>query len=122
MGVRRVMGILVEVLADEKGLVWPESVAPFAVHLIEVNSQSSEVRSAAESTYDDLMRSGIGVLYDDRSVGAGEKFADADLIGCPYRIVVSEKSLAQGGVEVKKRTEGNGVIMKGENILTLFSL
>ena len=122
IGITRLMGVIVEALADKKGMVWPEAVAPFAVHLIEVNSQASEVRSATEKIYDDLTCIGIEVLYDDRRVGAGEKFADADLIGCPYRIVVSEKSLAQGGVEVKKRTEGNSVIMKVENIPTLFSL
>ena len=86
-------------LSDDKGLVWPASVAPFAIHLIALG----EVKKDADKIYNDLIAKGIEVLYDDRDARAGEKFADSDLIGIPKRIVVSEKTLANGEVEVKER-------------------
>jgi prolyl-tRNA synthetase len=99
LGPSRVMGSIVEIFHDEKGIIWPESVAPFAVQLISLNSDD-----AAAKIYDDLKRAGIEALYDDRDMSAGEKFADADLIGCPYRVVVSKKTLAADSVELKART------------------
>jgi prolyl-tRNA synthetase len=107
IGLDRTMATIVEVHHDEKGMIWPESVAPFRVHLLSLK-QNEE----AEKIYNDLMKEGIEVLYDDRDASAGEKFADADLIGIPYRVVVSEKSLKAGGVEVKKRNEQDSVIVK----------
>ena len=95
------MGAIVEVHHDEKGIVWPEAVAPFRAHLIEVQSSKFKVKSSAEKLYTDLAESGIEVLYDDREVSAGEKFADADLIGIPYRAVVSEKTGEK--IEFKRR-------------------
>ena len=104
VGITRVMGVIVEKFADEKGIVWPESIAPFTVHLVALGA--TEV---AEKVYTTLLDAGIEVLFDDREgVTAGEKFADADLMGMPYRIVVSERSLAAGGYEVKKRTDALG--------------
>ena len=101
IGLSRLMGTIVEVHHDEKGIIWPESVAPFKVHLINLGKKEE-----AEKIYNDLEKNNIEVLYDDREdASAGEKFADADLIGIPLRAVVSEKSLASGGVEVKKRGE-----------------
>jgi prolyl-tRNA synthetase len=100
IGLQRLMGTIVEVHHDAKGIIWPESVAPFAVHLISLKQDEE-----AQKIYDDLIKKNIEVLYDDRDISAGEKFADSDLIGLPYRLVVSQKSLSAGGVEIKKRSE-----------------
>ena len=92
----RLMGTLIEVLADEKGIVWPESVAPFKVHLVALNTDNQELVDYAEGIYAAFNDKGIEVLYDDRDARAGEKFADSDLIGIPYRIVVSKKTKEEG--------------------------
>lgn len=111
IGITRLMGTLVEVLSDEKGIVWPEAVAPFKIHLI-VLGENEEVKKEAENLYSELVLSGTEVLFDDRiGISIGEKLNDADLLGMPYRVVVSEKSLAKGGVEVKKRNEKDSPIM-----------
>ncbi len=99
IGVSRLMGVLVEKFHDEKGILWPQDVAPFRVHLIELKPE------LAKPVYEALQNAGVEVLYDDRDTSAGEKFATADLIGIPYRFVVSEKTA--GGIEIKKRTEAN---------------
>ncbi|TAK96098.1 prolyl-tRNA synthetase [Patescibacteria group bacterium] len=116
IGISRLMGVIAELFADEKGLVWPEAVAPFKVHLLKLKgkSENSEVDQIADKLYAELSAAGVEVLYDDREVSAGEKFADADLIGLPYRLVVSEKSLKAGGVELKKRSEANSEIITPE--------
>ncbi len=101
IGVPRLMGAIVEALGDEKGLVWPLLVAPFHVHLIGVSDQDKE---RADNVYEKLEEAGITVLYDDRDVRLGEKFADADLIGIPYRVVVGGK-VPEGQVEVKLRND-----------------
>lgn len=120
LGLTRLMGTIVEVSSDDKGIIWPESVAPFKVHLLALGADE-KVCSEADKLYEDLLQKGIEVLYDDRKdVSAGEKFADADLIGIPYRIVVSKRSLDDGGFEVKKRTEEKGIIVKSEE--ELFSI
>ncbi len=106
IGVTRLMGVLVEKFADEKGLVWPRSVAPFSVHMIVLSGGNEDVLAEANRMYDELRENGIEVLFDDRDLRAGEKFADAELIGIPTRLVVSEKTLAQGGVEVTDRKTG----------------
>jgi len=111
IGPQRVMGTIAELFNDERGLIWPESVAPFRVHLI-----SLEKNEEAEKIYRELLSKNIEVLFDDRDARAGEKFADSDLIGIPYRIVVSEKSLTSGGVEIKKRNEKESRIIKIEEI------
>lgn len=108
MGPSRLMGTIVEIHNDARGIIWPEEIAPYKIHLVEVKSKKLEVRSAAEKIYNKLQEAEIEVLYDDREIGAGEKFADADLIGCPIRIIVSEKTLAKDCVEVKRR-DGEGV-------------
>lgn len=107
IGISRLVGVIVELLADEKGIIWPESVAPFAVHLIQIGN----VNEQAEKIYNDLMQKGIEVLFDDRDTSAGSKFADADLIGIPHRVVISEKSLEKGGLEYKKRNESDSKII-----------
>ena len=105
IGVSRLMATIVEVHHDNKGIMWPEPVAPYSVHLIALQD-SDAVRTDADKIYESLLASGTDVLYDDRSdTSPGEKFADADLFGIPLRVTLSEKSLDGGGVELKKRNE-----------------
>lgn len=104
IGLGRLMGTVVEVFADEKGIVWPEAVAPFRYHLIEIVSENPEVKKEAEKVYEALGKEHC--LYDDRDLRAGEKFADADLLGMPYQIIVSEKNLESGKLEMKNRQTG----------------
>lgn len=106
IGPSRVMGVIVEKFHDDKGIIWPKNVAPFQVHLIDLQQAEK-----TEEIYNTLIKSGVEVLWDDREARAGEKFADADLIGCPVRVVVSQRSLEQGGVEVKLRNSDESKIM-----------
>jgi prolyl-tRNA synthetase len=118
IGPGRVMGTIVEALSDEKGIIWPESVAPFSVHLL-VLGEDENVRSEANSIYEKLVNSGVEVLFDDRSgVTAGEKFADSDLIGIPLRAVVSSRSIEAGGIEIKKRVDEKGSIVSSQELIT----
>ena len=96
IGPSRVMATLVEVFHDDKGIIWPETIAPYKIHLLSIRSDE-----AAEKIYKELLKAGAEVLYDDRDVSAGEKFADADLLGIPWRAVVSEKTGDK--IELKKR-------------------
>jgi len=107
VGVTRVMGVLVEKFADDKGLVWPEAVAPFHVYLATIG----DVAEQADALYDELSQKGIDVLYDDRDVRPGEKFTDADLLGIPHRIVLSPRLLEQGAIEYKARTSDEASIL-----------
>lgn len=102
IGVSRIMAVVAEVHHDEKGLLWPESIAPFAVHLVGLGKDEA-AKKAAEELYQQLSKAKIEVLFDERDMAAGAKFADADLIGIPLRVVVSPKTLEAGGVEIKKR-------------------
>lgn len=102
IGVTRLMGVMAELFADNKGLIWPESVAPFQVYLVSIG-EDENVMSAAETIYNDLQTSGIEVLWDDRDTRPGEKFADADLLGIPHRVVVSARTLVDDGFEYKSR-------------------
>lgn len=113
IGLGRLMGTVVEVHHDDKGIIWPKEVAPFQVHLLSLKKNEE-----AEKIYHSLQEKNIEVLYDDRDISAGEKFADADLIGIPWRIVVSEKSLKEGGVEVKRRDEERGKIVTESELLS----
>jgi prolyl-tRNA synthetase len=119
IGVPRVMGTIVEVYSDDKGIIWPEEVAPFKVHLIEIGGEKNAVRKASEELYNSLQESGIEVLYDDRDMKPGNKFADSDLIGIPYRVVVSEKTLKEGRFELKNRQSGETAMVSKEEILAL---
>jgi len=112
IGLGRVMATVVEVSSDDKGIIWPENIAPFRVHLISLDQDKE-----ADKIYSDLMKmdpsAGGEVLYDDRQDKApGEKFADADLIGCPIRLVVSKKTLEKGSIELKHRNEKDFQIIK----------
>jgi prolyl-tRNA synthetase len=106
IGITRLMGVAAEALSDDKGLVWPESIAPFRVHLVELSGGNAEVEEEAAEMYRQLTEAGVDVLWDDRDARAGEKFADSDLIGIPLRVVVSQKSLAEGKFECVERTSG----------------
>lgn len=117
IGPCRVMGTIVELFADEKGIVWPESVAPFKLHLIEITSDKPEVKEMTEKIYKEIGES--NVLYDDRDLRAGEKFADADLLGMPYQIIVSEKNIAQGKLELKTRKTGETKMVSEAEIFCL---
>jgi len=109
MGPSRIMGTLVEVFNDEKGIIWPESVAPYQIHLIGLDPKADELYEKLNSD---------NILYDDRpDVSAGTKFADADLIGIPLRLVVSKKSLESGGVEVKQRSDTEIKIMSIDDVI-----
>ncbi len=116
IGITRVMGVIVEKFADDKGMVWPESVAPFRVHLLSLGADD-----AASKLYEALTVAGIEVLFDDRDASAGEKFSDADLMGMPYRITLGKRSLERGVVEVKKRTNDDVEEVKIEDVVTYFS-
>lgn len=107
IGPSRVVGSIVEVHHDEHGIIWPKSIAPFAVHLVSLGAKDEHVAArildAAQSLYEELEKAMIEVLWDDREASPGEKFADADLIGIPLRLIVSEKTLAADSVEWKER-------------------
>jgi len=123
IGPSRVMGTIAEVWSDDKGLVWPESVAPFRVHLVAIFGKEEstgvpgKVRKSVDELYATLTAKGVEVLYDDRDCGAGEKFGDSDLIGIPWRYVVSEKTLATDSVEVKDRKTGKVEMKKIQDVL-----
>jgi prolyl-tRNA synthetase len=103
IGVGRAVQTIIETHHDDKGIVWPASVAPFDVHLIALPVSEPEVRTVAEKVEAELERAGVDVLYDDRDDSAGVKFADADLIGIPLRVTVSKRTLKEGKVELKAR-------------------
>ena len=112
IGLSRLIGAIVEVHHDEKGICWPKEVSPFQVHLIQLGD-TSKIKRVAEKIYRYLQNSGIEVLYDDREEKtAGEKFVDADLIGIPLRIVISEKTLKQDQLELKKRSQKETKLIK----------
>lgn len=116
IGPGRLMGTVVEILSDEKGIIWPKEIAPFAVHLVSLGTKD-EVVSEAERIYADLTAKGIRVLYDDRDLRAGEKFADADLMGMPIRAVVSEKTMAEKKIEVTDRKTADSSLMSLDALL-----
>lgn len=121
IGLGRAMGAIVEINRDEKGIVWPKEVSPFAVHLLRIED-NPKVKKATERIYSDLQKRGIEVLYDDRQDKmAGEKFADSDLIGIPFRVVVSEKTLAKNSVEVKERGRKEAKLVKMKQIFKIFN-
>lgn len=106
IGITRMMGVLVEKFADDKGIVWPESVSPYKVHLVGLNTEDEVIKDWVDGLYNSLKEKGVSVLYDDREARAGEKFADSDLIGLPYRVVASKKAKEAGVFEVVTRATG----------------
>jgi len=117
IGSSRLLGTIAECLSDDRGLVWPEEIAPYTVHLVSLARGEEEI-AACDEIYQQLVAQGIDVLYDDRhGLQAGEKLADADLIGIPHRLVVSKKTLAQNGIEWKKRSAAESQILPFEQFL-----
>jgi prolyl-tRNA synthetase len=112
IGISRLIGVIVEKFNDEKGIIWPESVAPFRVHLLSLNGTDGS------AVYESLQRAGIEVVYDDRDMSAGEKFAEADLLGIPWRAVVSPK-VGEGKIEIKKRSEKESRVVDSAEIKEL---
>jgi prolyl-tRNA synthetase len=103
IGPARIVAAAVEQFADEHGISWPKALAPFAVHLVSLGKTGTPEREAADLVYATLLAGGVDVLYDDRDAGPGEKFADAELLGCPLRLTVGRKSLQDGEIEVQVR-------------------
>ncbi len=116
IGISRLMGLLAEHFADDKGLVWPGAVAPAKVYIARLGDKADVIKQA-DVLYDRLTAAGVQVIYDDRDLRAGEKFADADLLGIPYRVVISEKTAASGHIELKARTQANAESIDGEELI-----
>ena len=114
IGITRVMGVIVEKFADDKGLVWPENIAPAKVYLVQIGSQS---RSAADELYQKLQSAGVETIYDDRDERPGVKFADAELLGIPYRVTVSDRLLDRGKWEVSTRQTGEQRLLTADELL-----
>lgn len=118
IGITRLMGVIAEVSSDDRGLVWPKGVSPFQVHLVRLGIQRDTI-AFADKLYEDLKNKNIEVLYDDRDLRPGEKFADSDLIGIPVRFVVSDKTVAEGKIEVKHRTKNDAELLGEEEALSI---
>ncbi len=119
IGVSRLVGMLAEHFSDEKGLVWPDNIAPFKVIISQLGDDETVVQCAYDM-YQKLTAAGVSVLYDDRTdARPGEKFADADLLGIPYRIIVSAKTVAENKYEVKKRTSAESQMLSLADVINL---
>lgn len=117
IGITRAMGVIAEKMSDDKGLVWPENVAPFSVYLATIG----DVAEQAEELYNKLTKKGVEVLYDDRDTRPGEKFADADLMGIPHRVVLSPKLVEQGSFEYKSRTADDAQLLTKDALFSILS-
>lgn len=115
IGITRVMGVVVEKFADDKGIVWPESIAPFKVYLVRIGGD--EAIAHADELYAELTEQGIEVLYDDRDERPGAKFADAELMGMPYRVTVSDRLLETGQYELTPRATGETLLLTRSELL-----
>jgi len=121
IGVGRTLAAVVEKFNDSKGIMWPEAVAPFLVHLLSLGDDKN-VTKEADKVYEALIEKNIEVLFDDReAISPGEKFADADLLGMPYRAVVSMRSMKENGIEIKKRNEEKGKIVSLDELINLLA-
>jgi prolyl-tRNA synthetase len=119
IGISRMMGIIAEIFSDDKGLVWPDNIAPFKVYLVRIGGDAAIVN--ADELYDELTAKGIEVLYDDRDVHPGQKFADSELIGVPYRVTVSDRMLDNGEYELAERRDGQKKLLTREQLLAKLS-
>ena len=106
IGVSRVMGVIVEKYADDKGLVWPENIAPYKYYIIGIGEEGEKIAAELEEA------SRNDIIVDDRDMRPGQKFADAELMGIPYRVVISDKTLANGEVEITDRKTGESKMIK----------
>ncbi|NCQ54338.1 prolyl-tRNA synthetase [Candidatus Saccharibacteria bacterium CG11_big_fil_rev_8_21_14_0_20_41_19] len=115
IGVSRIMGVIAELFADDKGLVWPENIAPFRVYLVGIGGEAAIKQ--ANDIYEELKSNGIEVIYDDRDVRPGQKFADSELIGIPYRVTVSDRLMADNTYELVERKSGEKTILTHDQLL-----
>lgn len=116
IGITRLMGTIVEMLSDDKGIVWPEAIAPYKVYLVSIGEQGAV---EAERLYDELTAKGIEVLFDDRDERPGMKFADAELMGIPYRLTVSDRLVEQNKLELTKRLDGQTSLLTASEVLAI---
>jgi prolyl-tRNA synthetase len=118
IGIERIVACHIEQNHDENGIIWDRAIAPFDVHLIAVGARSAQVTETSEALYSELGRSGLDVLYDDRKeMSPGFKFKDADLLGMPYQVIVGEKNLASGNIEIKERKTGKRTIVPRDELV-----
>jgi prolyl-tRNA synthetase len=120
VGVSRLVGAIIEACHDEAGIKWPEAVAPFRAVILNLKQGSSDTDAACEKLYRELLAKGVDVLYDDTDQRAGAKFAAADLIGVPWQITVGPKGLAEGKVEIKRRSDGTRENISPADVLARF--
>ena len=116
IGITRLMGTIVEMLSDDKGIIWPEAIAPYKVYLVSIGEQGAV---EAERLYDELTARGIEVLFDDRDERPGTKFADAELMGIPYRLTVSDRLVEQNKLELTKRLDGQTSLLTASEVLAI---
>ena len=114
IGITRVMGVIVEKFADEKGIIWPEAIAPAKVYMVQIGKESQQI---ADDLYDELTAKGIEVIYDDRDERPGAKFADSELMGIPYRVTVSDRLLSNGQFEFTTRASGETELLTHDELL-----
>ncbi len=114
VGITRAMGVIAEKLSDDKGLVWPESIAPYKVYLVSIGDQGA---AEADALYEELTAKGVEVLYDDRDARPGAKFADAELMGIPYRLTVSDRLIAEGKFELTARASGETTLLTRSELI-----
>lgn len=114
IGVTRVMGVIAEKMSDSKGLVWPENIAPYKVYLVSIGEKG---KAEADALYEQLQNAGVEVLYDDRNERPGTKFADAELLGIPYRVTLSDRLVDEGKIELVKRVDGTQETLTAEELL-----
>jgi len=120
LGITRIMGILAEVCNDEKGIIWPETVSPYKVHLIGLNLEDKIIKQRVFKVYEKLQKANIEVLFDDRmNVSAGEKFANADLVGITWRLIISKQT--KDKIEIKKRDNSKGKLMQLQSLIKILS-
>lgn len=117
LGLGRLLACIAEEHHDERGLSLPASVAPYPLHLIHIRDREEKTKQVAEELYAELQQAGLAVLYDDREISAGVKFNDADLLGMPYRLTVSSRSLSNGGIEIKSRVDDDIKIIERRHVL-----
>jgi prolyl-tRNA synthetase len=118
IGITRTPQAAVERYHDENGIIWPKNIAPYQVEIIPLNYQDDDdIKAAADKIYSDLIENGIDCLMDDRSERAGVKFNDADLIGLPVRIVIGQRNLKNGRIELRARTEKNAELVEIKDVI-----
>jgi prolyl-tRNA synthetase len=122
IGITRIVGAAIEQNHDDNGIIWPESIAPFDVVIVPIGlDRSAKVAEATESLYEELCSAGVDVLLDDRDARPGVKFADAELIGVPHRIVISERGIANGELEYRHRRDSDSRDLKREEALEILT-